>query len=437
MGFTVSKVEKGSLGEELGLRKGDELLEINGERVVDLIDYQQLMCCEELTLTIREADSGDKAYIECDKDFDEPLGVEFKEDLMGPTRLCCNHCRFCFVDQLPKGMRKSLYVRDDDWRMSLMMGNYITLTNVNDRELERIIARHASPLYISVHVTEPNARADLMGQPRAALLMQQLKKLTEGGISFHAQAVLCPGINDGELLDRTVRELAAMSPDCITLALVPVGLTAHRKGLDAIRPYTKEEAEAILARVETWQEKFRRELGTAFVFASDEFYILAGRDVPENEAYEDYPQIDNGVGLVRFQREGCEEAYREFLESGKTAKPRRVAIITGMSACAEMEMLTQKYQIPGVDVKVYPVKNDFFGETVTVAGLVTGGDILRQLGRLSADEALIPKTMLRDGGNVFLDNVSLDEVSQGLGCRVIPVFTDGDELIRALAGEEI
>ena len=436
MGFKIAKVERGGLADELGLRRGDELLEINGEKLVDLIDYQQLMSCEELVLTVRER-SGDISEVECDKDMDEELGVDFEDDLLGPVRLCANRCKFCFVDQLPKGMRKSLYVKDDDWRMSLMMGNYVTLTNVPDRELDRIIRRHASPLYISVHASDGKVRADLMGQPRAARLMEQLGKLRDGGISFHAQAVLCPGLNDGDVLEKTVRDMAAMHPNCLTLALVPVGLTGHRKGLCNIRPYDAKTAGELLDRVEAWQAEFRRTLGTALVFAADEFYVLAGRDVPKDEEYEDYPQIDNGVGLIRFQREGFESAYREYLASGKAPRARRVAVITGVSAREEMERLISGHPLEGVDARVYAVRNDFFGNTVTVAGLITGGDILSQLKGLEADEVLIPRTMLRDGGNVFLDNTPLDELAKRLGCPVTPVFSDGEELLHALAGEDV
>lgn len=436
MGFRIAKVERGGLADELGLRRGDELLEINGERLVDLIDYQQLMSCEELLLRVRDS-SGEVYEVECDKDMDEELGADFEGDLLGPTRLCANKCVFCFVDQLPRGMRKSLYVKDDDWRMSLMMGNYVTLTNVNDRELDRIIRRHATPLYISVHATDGALRARMLGQERGARIMEQLSRLREGGIQFHGQAVLCPGLNDGAALEKTVRDMAALYPACLTLALVPVGLTGHRKGLVGIKPYDRESAARLLDEVERWQAEFRRTLGTALVFAADEFYVLAGRDVPSDEEYEDYPQIDNGVGLIRFQREGFRRAYEELKEAGVKPRARRVAIITGESAREEMERLTREYPFEGVSVTVHAVRNDFFGPSVTVAGLVTGGDIVKQLGRLDADEALVPRTMLRDGGNVFLDNTPLDELAKRLGCPVTPVFTDGEELARALAGEDL
>lgn len=436
MGFKIAEVERGGLADELGLRRGDELIMINGEKVIDLIDYQQLMSCEELVLTVRAA-SGEISEIECDKDIDEELGVEFDRDMLGPVRLCANKCRFCFVDQLPQGMRSSLYVRDDDWRMSLMMGNYITLTNVTDRELERIIRRQASPLYISIHASDGPTRAWLMGQPRAARLMEQLERLKAGGICFHGQVVLCPGLNDGEILERTVRDMAGLYPACLTLAIVPVGLTGHRQGLCEVQPFDAEKAGRVIDRIEEWQREFRRTLGTALVFAADELYVMAGRDVPPDAEYEDYRQIDNGIGLIRMQREGFIRAYDAYMRAGKRPRARKVAIITGESACGELAMLTEKYPLPGVEVSVRPVKNDFFGHSVSVAGLVTGGDIIRQIGRIDADEALIPSSMLRDGGNVLLDDISLDELEKQLACPVTPVFSDGEELLRALAGEDL
>lgn len=436
MGFRIAKVERGGLADELGLRKGDELLEINGEKLIDLIDYQQLMSCEDLVLTVRDR-TGEVYEVECDKDMDEELGADFEGDMLGSTRLCANKCLFCFVDQLPKNMRSSLYVKDDDWRMSLMMGNYVTMTNVGDRELDRIISRHASPLYISVHATDGPLRAKLLGQPRGANLMDQLNKLAAGGIQFHGQAVLCPGINDGPVLEKTVRDMAALYPACITLALVPVGLTGHRAGLCNLKLYDRETANKLLDEVEKWQKEFRRTLGTALVFAADEFYVLAERDVPPDEEYEDYPQIDNGIGLIRFQREGVRRAYDEYMQSGKKPKARRVAIITGVSAKNEMQYLVDTYKFEGVDVSVHAVRNDFFGPSVTVAGLVTGGDIIKQYGDLKVDEVLIPRVMLRDGGDVFLDNVPRTELEKRLGCPVTPVYTDGEELVKALAGEDL
>ena len=436
MGFKISKVERGGLADDLGLKKGDELLEINGERLIDLIDYEQLMSCEELVLTVRDR-SGDVYEVECDKDMDEELGADFEGDMLGNVRLCANKCMFCFVEQLPKNMRKSLYVKDDDWRMSLMMGNYITLTNVSDRELDRIIRRHASPLYISVHASDGQLRAKLLGQPLGVKLMDQLKKLAAGGIQFHAQAVLCPGINDGAVLDKTIEDMISLYPACITLALVPVGLTGHRDGLCKIKPYDRESANKLLDDCERWQKICREKLGTALVFAADEFYVLAGRDVPPDEEYEDYPQIDNGIGLIRYQREGVRRAYEEYMESGKTPKPRRVAIFTGMSAKDEIQWIVDTYKFAGVETTVYPVRNDFFGPSVTVAGLVTGGDIVKQYGNIKADEVLIPRVMLRDGGDVFLDDMPRSELEKKLGCPVTPVFTDGEELIKALAGEDL
>ena len=434
MGFRISSVESGSLAQELGLEPGDEILSINGERLIDLIDYEQLLSDEQISLRVRDKASGEVFELECDKYPDEPLGVEFERDLMGPVRVCCNKCKFCFVEQLPKGMRDTLYVRDDDWRMSLMMGNYVTLTNVNDRELDRIIRRHASPLYISVHVSDGRARAELMGQPLAAKLMDQLRRLAQGGISFHAQCVLCPGVNDGALLDRTLRDLYALRPACLTVALVPVGLTGHREDLGEIVPYNAAGAGRVIDMTDAWQRRARGEGGDGFVYAADEFYVLAGRDVPPEGYYDDYPQIDNGVGMLRLQREGVRREYAAFLASGARPRARRVLIITGESAAAEIKSLVSEYRFTGVDVEVCAVRNDFFGGAVTVAGLLTGRDIIAQVKAQRPDEVLISSTMLRDGGDVLLDDTPVLALEKHFGCAVTPVFTDGESLVRALAG---
>ena len=336
MGFKIAKVERGGLADELGLRKGDELLEINGEKLIDLIDYQQLMSCEDLVLTVRDR-TGEVYEVECDKDMDEELGADFEGDMLGSTRLCANKCLFCFVDQLPKDMRSSLYVKDDDWRMSLMMGNYVTMTNVGDRELDRIINRHASPLYISVHATDGPLRAKLLGQPRGANLMDQLNKLAAGGIQFHGQAVLCPGINDGPVLEKTVRDMAALYPACITLALVPVGLTGHRAGLCNLKLYDRETANKLLDEVEKWQKEFRRTLGTALGAAAGELLPAAVTDAMGIVLYGMFLAIilppsrrDKHVLMVVGLAAGCSCLFRY----GLTAVSEGFAVILSALAAA-------------------------------------------------------------------------------------------------------
>jgi len=317
MAHTIKSVEPDSIAFQLGIKAGDELISINGENVIDFVDYQALCANEKLNLLVRSC--GVETEYEFEKDDYEPLGMEFNDDMLGCTRLCANNCKFCFVDQLPCGVRDTMKVKDDDWRLSLMMGNYVTLTNVTDAELERIIKRHASPLYISVHTTDNDLRLDLLGTKVNCDIMQQLNKLKDGGIQFHAQAVVCPGINDGKVLEKTIDDLANMYPACLSLAVVPVGLTSHRENLTDIKPFNTESASALLDMVEKKRRVFTRELDTAFVFPSDEMYILAKREFPSDSEYEGYDQIDNGVGLCRMLETEFDDAYYDLPAKYKKA----------------------------------------------------------------------------------------------------------------------
>ena len=340
---------------------------------------------------------------------------------------------FCFVDQLPQNARPSLRLKDDDWRMSLMMGNYVTLTNVSDRELERIVRRHASPLYISVHAMDPLLRSRILGTPRGARLPEQLKTLAEGGIEFHAQAVLCPGINDGEALEDTIEKLAAMHPAARSLALVPVGLTDHREGLCTLHKYTPEEARAVLDIADRWREMLLKKLGTRFVFPSDEFYLAAGRPLPEDGEYEDYEQIDDGVGMLRLLETEFSEAYADLPEEQKKSGGGKTLLAAcGVSAAPFLRQMFASHPLTGLSVDVRALENGFFGPSVTVSGLLTGGDLVRGLQGAEGAAVLISACMLRDGETVFLDDMTLEEVSRALEKPVIPVGRRGDEVLSAI-----
>ena len=432
MAQRVVSVEQDSIAEELGILPGDELVSINGEPVIDFIDYQALSANEEIDLVMQRA--GKQIEYSLEKDDWEPLGLVFESDMMSNIRNCANKCIFCFVDQLPEGVRETMKVKDDDWRMSLMMGNYVTLTNVGERELERIIKRGASPLYISVHATDPELRAHLLGNKNAGNIMDQLKKLAEGGIQFHTQAVLCPGINDGEQLERTIEDIASLYPAAQSLALVPVGLTGHRDGLAELRPYRPHEAQAVLDIADAWRKELRNIFGTNFVFPSDEFYLQAKREVPSDASYEGYEQIDNGIGLIRLFRTEFEDAYAELPEKLRREKPAKheLAIVTGMSAASTMRNIVESYPIAGVHCTVYPLKNNFFGETVTVAGLLTGRDLIEQLKGVQCDAFLIPEVMLRDGEDTFLDDTTLPQVEEALGRKFIVTGRRGGEFLQVL-----
>ena len=430
MSHLIVSVDPGSPAARAGIRGGDRLARINGANIVDFIDYQALSA--QRRLTVRVLRSGEAMDFAVRKDEYAPLGLNFETPMMSGTRLCCNKCLFCFVDQLPDSARDTMRVKDDDWRMSLMMGNYVTLTNVSDAELDRIIRRHCSPLYISVHCTDPDLRTHVLGTPRARRLMGQLRRLSDGGIEFHCQCVLCPGINDGEALDRTIRELSALE-GARSLALVPVGLTGHREGLTELRPYRPEEARAVVALAEGWREKLLMERGTRFVFPSDEFYLQAGWPIPPDEAYEDYEQIDDGVGLLRLLDTEYRDAWGQLPEALRRPTPGgvKLAIACGKSAADFIRRMLQDYPVSGANITVYALENTYFGPTVTVSGLITGGDLTRQMAGVDCEAIMITTVMLRDD-DVFLDDMTLEEAVARLGKPVRPVGRRGEDLLNMI-----
>ncbi len=431
----IVQIMPGSIGEELDLVPGDKLLSINDQIVWDIIDYEAL-CSEENINILIEKQDGTLWDVEIEKAPEEGLGLVFKHDLMDVERNCANHCIFCFIDQLPQGRRLSLYYKDDDWRLSFIMGNYITLTNLSDEEIQRIIDRRVSPLYISVHTTNPSLRVKMVGNKRAGNILEVLTRFADAGLTCHCQIVLCRGINDGEELDRTLKDLWSLYPSVKSTAVVPVGLTKHRTGLYPLVPYDRKSAEGVLLSVEAWQKKCLVEAGTAFVFAADEFYILGEKELPPYKAYEDFPQIENGVGLlVKFEKE-FNEAWGEIPRV--LQKKRRVSIATGYSAGPFMGEFAKRLNgIPNLAVEVFPIMNHFFGPTVTVAGLVTGRDIIEQLkGKELGDLLLLPSSMLKAGEDIFLDDVSLEEVEKELQVKVCPVKVNGRNLATAVMGIE-
>lgn len=431
MAQRIISVDPASPADRAGIRAGDELLRIGNEPVIDFLDYQALAAQKQLQLTIRR--NGLERRVRIRKGEYADLGLNFEKPMMSGMRMCCNRCLFCFVDQLPQNVRPSMRVKDDDWRMSMMMGNYVTLTNVSDRELERIIARHASPLYISVHAAEPELRAHILGQERGKKLMEQLRRLSDGGIEFHTQAVLCPDVNDGAVLEDTIRRLIEL-PGALSLALVPVGLTGHREGLYPLKPYTREQARGLIEIADRWREKLLAERGSRFVFPSDEFYLQAGIEPPMDEEYEDYGQIDDGVGLLRLLESEFDAAYRELPEQDRRADGRKKLLLIGcgLSAAPFLERLLEAHPLTGIQVRVIGVENRFFGSTVTVSGLVTGRDLVDRLKDEAGEKIFITECMLRSEGDRFLDDMELSEAERLLGRRIVPVGRRGDELLTAL-----
>lgn len=433
MRHAITGIQEGSAAEAHGLRVGDVLLRINGEPVLDTIDYQALGAQADVELTIERCGTEITAVLR--KEDWEPIGLTFGDSMALKPRSCANRCVFCFIDQMPPKLRSTLYVKDDDWRFSLMMGNYITLTNVGNAEFKRILKRHASPLYVSVHTTDPALRRKMMNNPRAGEILDRLRMLKNAGIRFHCQIVCCPGYNDGDALMRTLKDLSALAPAALSVAVVPVGLTKFREGLPDLAPFDAGSAKALLTQLEPFQKRCRMRLGTTFAFASDEFYCLSGKPLPPAAWYEGYPQIENGVGLLRQ----FEEQMREASEDDDQPPPneaRTYVIATGVSAAPYLRRFSKAYTPGNATVHVATIRNHFFGETVTVAGLLTGGDVLDQLDPellKLADQLLISGSMLRHERDLFLDDMSLEEFRGRLPIPV-RIVEDGYDFYGALRG---
>ncbi len=420
--------------EAAGIEKGDCIEKINGRVPEDELDFRFFALEDTVTLTVLKKD-GSREIITIEEPESPDLGIRFESALFGKAKHCANKCIFCFIDQLPKGMRDTLYFKDDDARLSFLTGNYITLTNVKDADIEKILRMHLSPINISVHTTDPALRCKMLKNRHAGEKLRYMDTLAAHGISMNGQIVLVPGVNDGAALDKTISDLAKLSPQMVSVSVVPVGITKHREGLPKLDAFTKEGALEVLSQIENWQEKLQKEIGTRFVYGADEFYLLAERKVPPADAYEGYAQIENGVGLLR----SLEDEFMEAMESSPEADARCVSIITGVAAAPLLKTLTSRAmeKFPQLQVDVFPIENTFFGEKITVAGLVTGQDILRALrGKDLGAAAYISESMLRSGTTVFLDDCTTEELSKALCTPIIPVSCDGYALWDALRKDE-
>lgn len=425
----IARVAENSPAEKAGIAAGDELLSVDGRPVRDILDFRFLTAEDSAQLGIRR--NGVARSIIVRRDDDSEIGIEFEEELFDGIRTCRNDCVFCFLRQMPKGLRKSLYVRDDDFRLSFAHGNYISLTNVSDADMERIRSQRLGPLYVSVHATEPDLRARMFRNPEAGRIMERLRDLAAAKITVHAQIVLCPGINDGEHLDRTVSDLASLHPWGASIAIVPVGLTKHRKGLCAIEPVDAETAREVVSWCARRRREFRRSLGTRLIFASDEFYLLAGKRFPSSDAYEGFPQLEDGVGVCRIfldELRGLKRnAGRRRLRAG------RYALVTGALAGPMVQSLADLLsQHEGVTARVCIIKNRFLGESVTVAGLLAGRDIADAARECDSDEELlIPSVALNEGR--FLDDMTVSDIESAAGRRVTVVPPSPRAVLRILA----
>ena len=435
MAVRITSVEPGSPARRARIHKGDTLISINGNAITDVLDYRFYMTDEHLEILLCDQEKKLRTVV-VEKDEYDDLGLEFETYLMDRQMGCKNACIFCFVDQTPPGMRKSLYFKDDDTRMSFLFGNYTTLTNLKEGDIQRIIKMHISPINISIQTMNPALRVQMMKNPFAGESLKFVRMLTEGGIKINTQIVLCPGYNDGEQLEYSLSELAKLGPNVQSIAVVPVGLTRYREKLTPLRGFFPQEAVEVVKTMERWGEYFCKEYGTRTAYASDEFYILAGKDFPPYEFYEDFAQLENGVGMMTLMQHDFTQALKEAqLEQSPAA--HRCTIATGQLAYPMMQDFAERVQqaFPHVQVQVKKIRNDFWGPTITVAGLITGQDLLAQLEGLDlGSELLIPANMLRHEQDRFLDDLTLEQVQETLGVPVLPVENDAFELLARMLG---
>ena len=427
-GHLINSVSEGSIAEEMGVEAGDYLISINGNEIEDVFDYRFLVDDEYIEMVIRKAD-GEEWELEIEKDYDEEIGIEFENGLMDEYRRCHNKCIFCFIDQMPKGMRETLYFKDDDSRLSFLQGNYVTLTNMSDHDVERIIRYRLEPINISFQTTNPELRCKMLNNRFAGEALKKARKFYEAGITMNGQIVLCKGVNDGEELERSLRDLSEYMPYLQSLSVVPVGLSKHREGLYPLESFTKEDAREVLQCIHKCQKKMYEKYENHFVHAGDEWYILAEEDFPEEENYDGYLQYENGVGMVRSML----DMLQEELETHQgDERERELSMITGKLMypfLGEMiKDINEKY--PKVQVHLYGIRNDFFGEQITVAGLLTAQDIIAQVkDKPLGERLLLPDCMLRSGESVFLDDVTVEEMENALQVKIDIVKSSGQDFV--------
>ena len=444
----IKEVYPGSIAEEMEIEPGDVLLSINNEEIGDVFDYRYLIKDEYVEAVVRKPD-GEEWLLEIDKEYDDDLGLEFENSLMSDYRSCSNKCIFCFIDQMPPGMRETLYFKDDDSRLSFLQGNYITLTNMKERDIERIIRMQLAPINISVQTTNPELRCKMLHNRFAGETLKYMQMLYDGHVEMNGQVVCCKGVNDGEELVRTLDDLAGFLPFLRSVSVVPAGITKYRDGLFPIGLFTAGEAGEVIDLIESRQQGYYEEYGLHFIHASDEWYITAGRDFPEEERYDGYIQLENGVGMMRLFINEFNEAFEALLGSPEyetlaETLDRTLTIATGKLTGPTIRGFAEQlmHAFPRLHIHVYDIRNDFFGETITVSGLVTGQDLIRQLKeRKEAGEDLggalhIPSNMLRVGEQVFLDDVTVQDVERELNMRVVPVEPGGNEFIQAILDKE-
>lgn len=433
----IRAVLPGSIAEELELEPGDVLLAVNDHEIEDVFDYHYYTNEEYLTVLVRKPD-GEEWELEIEKEFEEDLGIEFESSLMDDYRSCRNHCIFCFIDQMPPGMRETLYFKDDDSRLSFLQGNYVTLTNMSDHDIDRIIHYHLGPINISFQTTNPDLRCKMLHNRFAGDVFPKIRRLADAGIELNGQIVLCRDINDGAELERSISDMTSYLPALRSVSVVPVGLSKYREGLYPLKPFDAQSAGEVIDLIESWQKKIYPQYGVHFVHASDEWYLLAGRPLPEEDRYDGYLQLENGVGMLRLLKEEVEETLAEVKPDGETPK-RRVSIATGRLAGPFLKELGKRIETvhQNVTLQIFEIRNDFFGESITVSGLITGQDLIAQLKDQDlGDELLLPTNMIRSGERVFLDDLTIEDAEEALGISIRIVESGGRDLVCAVTGEE-
>ncbi len=436
-GHVIRAVNPGSIAQEMGIEQGDRLLAIDGQEIRDIFDYQYYIQDEYIEVLV-EKHSGEEWLLEIDKEYEEDLGVEFENGLMDDYRSCRNRCIFCFIDQMPKGMRDTLYFKDDDSRLSFLQGNYVTLTNTSEEDIDRIIRYHLSPINISFQTTDPELRCKMLHNRFAGEALKKVDRLYAGGIRMNGQIVLCKGVNDRGELNRSIRDLTKYIPQLESVSVVPVGLSKYREGLYPLEPFTKEDAREVIAMIHGWQEEIYALHGIHFIHASDEWCILAELPLPEASRYDGYLQLENGVGMVRLLKEEVKEMLTELQRSGfRLQKKREVSLATGLLAFRYIQEMAEELMRmqSHLTVRVYPIRNDFFGELITVSGLLTGGDIQAQLmGKELGEELLLPQNVLRSGEDVFLDDMTVSELGNTLQVNINIVKSSGRDFVKKILG---
>ena len=437
----IDGIEPGSIAEEMGIEAGDVLLEVNGKPIQDVFDYHFLINDVLLTLLIRKP-NGEEWELEIEKDYYEDPGIVFENGLMDDYKSCYNKCIFCFIDQMPPNMRETLYFKDDDSRLSFLQGNYVTLTNMKDEDADRIIRYKLAPINVSVHTMNPELRCEMLHNRFAGEALDKIRRFYEGEIEMNGQIVLCKGVNDGAELERSIKELSDYLPYMQSLSVVPVGLTKFRDGLYPLKPFEKEDAKEVLEIIHKWQKICYEKHGTHFVQASDEWYLLAEEPFPPEENYDGYIQLENGVGMIRLLLEEFEDSLRQLRKSGAMERwnhrKREISTVTGRIVAPYIERMARRMEkeFPGLCVHVHPIRNDFFGERITVTGLLTGQDIMAQLkGEHLGEELLLPINVLRSGERVLLDDYTVEDISSALQVPVNIVKSSGYDFTESLLGK--